>query len=118
MKAANDLKAIWQRLEAERLMLQERIAEAKQTLTQPADHLPEWLDAAEAETEHELQLTLLAQSKHQLEQIEAALQRLNSNQYGYCVVCGQAINPERLSALPYVLTGINCQQREKAHSQA
>ncbi len=112
-----DLQSIQQELERERAVLVARIAEAAQQQTQPADRLPEWLDSAEAETEHELQIALLTQAQHQLEQIEAALQRLKTNQYGYCVSCGQAINPERLSALPYVLTCIRCQQREEAQSR-
>ncbi len=113
-----DLQRIQQELERERATLVTRIAEAVQQQTQPADRLPEWLDSAEAETEHEIEVALLTQAQRQLEQIEAALQRLKTNQYGSCVSCGQAINPERLSALPYVLTCIHCQRREEAHSRA
>ena len=61
-------------------------------------------------TEHDIQAALLTQARRQLEQVEAALRRLAANSYGYCIVCGHAINPERLSPLPYVLTCINCQQ--------
>ena len=90
LNATEDLNVIRQRLEEELAMLLAQIADANQKLARPADRLPEWLDLAEAETEHELQMTLLARSQHQLEQVEAALQRLKSNQYGYCVVCGRA----------------------------
>ncbi len=116
MKGTLDLQSIQQDVEHERATKVARIAELVQQQTQPADSRPEWLDSAEAETEHERQIALPAQAERQLEQIKAALQRLKTNQYSYCVSCGQAINPKRLSALPYVLTCIHCQQREEAQS--
>lgn len=38
---------------------------------------------------------------HLLEEIEAALERIEEGTYGLCAVCGQAIDPERLDAVPY-----------------
>ena len=118
MKGTLELQDIQQALERERATLVAQIDEAAEEQAQPAERLPEWLDSAEAETQHDIQAALLSQARRQLEQVEAALRRLAANSYGYCVVCGHAINPERLSALPYVLTCINCQQRDEAHSRA
>ena len=39
-----------------------------------------------------------------LAQIEAAVRRIEQGVYGLCERCGQAINPERLQALPYATT--------------
>jgi DnaK suppressor protein len=60
-----------------------------------------------------LQSNLLAQTQHHLDQVQAALQRLNQGTYGLCAVCSQPINPERLSALPYVTTCIQCQAQQE-----
>jgi DnaK suppressor protein len=38
---------------------------------------------------------------HLLEEIEAALQRIEDGTYGQCTACGRPIDPERLDAVPY-----------------
>lgn len=43
-----------------------------------------------------------------LAQIEAAVHRIEQGVYGMCARCGQAINPERLEALPYATTCLSC----------
>lgn len=40
--------------------------------------------------------------------IDAALIRIESGNYGICAKCGIKIPDERLNALPYVTTCINC----------
>ena len=48
-----------------------------------------------------------------LEKLEAALQRMEEGTYGVCEACGQAIEPERLAALPIATLCITC-----AHQRA
>lgn len=43
-----------------------------------------------------------------LRQIEAALARLKEGEYGYCVICGEAIEPSRLSADPATPHCVGC----------
>ncbi len=43
-----------------------------------------------------------------LRQIEAALQRLDDDEYGLCMDCGEAINPKRLEFDPAALLCIDC----------
>lgn len=43
-----------------------------------------------------------------LAQIEAAIHRIEQGVYGMCERCGQAINPERLEALPYATRCLGC----------
>lgn len=50
--------------------------------------------------DEEAQLTVL--------QIDAALDRIKNGQYGICVKCGEKIPEQRLAALPYITTCINC----------
>lgn len=49
----------------------------------------------------------------QLLQVEAALRRIEEDDYGYCVDCGEDIDPRRLTVDPTALRCIEClQQRE------
>jgi len=43
--------------------------------------------------------------------LSAALERLNSGDYGTCIECEEAISPARLRALPEVQTCVRCQDR-------
>ena len=47
-----------------------------------------------------------------LERLEAALQRMKEGTYGVCGACGQAIEAERLAALPIATLCIACAHRE------
>jgi DnaK suppressor protein len=47
----------------------------------------------------------------QLDQIRAALSRLQEGTYGECTICGEPIAPERLEFAPEAPTCIECQRR-------
>jgi DnaK suppressor protein len=50
-----------------------------------------------------------------LEQVNAALRRLDEATYGICADCGEPIPIERLEALPYATLCVRCQStRERA----
>ena len=53
-------------------------------------------------------LALDAEAKEELADIEKALQRLASGEYGQCVRCGEAIARERLAAAPAAAKCIAC----------
>jgi DnaK suppressor protein len=46
----------------------------------------------------------------QLKLIEAALERIDSEEYGVCVDCGDAIAGVRLEAIPWAVRCIGCQE--------
>ncbi|MBA6351910.1 MULTISPECIES: TraR/DksA C4-type zinc finger protein [unclassified Colwellia] len=48
------------------------------------------------------------QAKAELKYVIAALNRLKNKKYGFCSSCNTLINIERLHALPYTTTCINC----------
>ncbi len=57
----------------------------------------------------------LKQVERRLGQLKAARQRLEEGEYGYCLDCGQAIEPGRLEARPESPCCIACQgKRESA----
>lgn len=50
----------------------------------------------------------IRQTEHHLEEIHAALQRLDAGGYGTCEGCGGVIDPARLAARPVSRTCIRC----------
>jgi len=47
----------------------------------------------------------------ELEEIEEALRRMESGEYGTCTDCGRVINPARLEVRPFATRCIECQER-------
>ncbi|RUO59173.1 TraR/DksA family transcriptional regulator [Pseudidiomarina marina] len=45
----------------------------------------------------------------QAQSADAALQRMRSGEYGYCVECGEEISAARLAAKPDVALCVDCQ---------
>jgi DnaK suppressor protein len=64
--------------------------------------------------EHEVALGLLENQGGILEQISAALDRIDAGTFGRCVECGQHIPAERLDALPYTPHCVACASRLQA----
>lgn len=48
--------------------------------------------------------------ENNLERIEAALKRIEKDEFGKCLVCGTEITLARLEALPFTLYCIDCQK--------
>lgn len=49
-----------------------------------------------------------ARRKQRIRQIYAALERLRDGEYGWCVECGEAINPQRLHVDPSTPMCVKC----------
>ena len=64
----------------------------------PGDHLG---DHATEMFMRELDEGLEENAEHLIEEIDAALERIENGMYGTCAVCGRPIAEERLEALPY-----------------
>ena len=47
----------------------------------------------------------------QLKLVEAALERMDSEEYGVCMDCGDLISGRRLEAIPWAVRCIACQER-------
>ena len=97
-----DSDAIRERLLRRRDELRQRAIDATADLRHEADPLS--ADFAEQVTQRENDdvLGAISQSARvELQQVDAALRRLESGRYGTCAACGEAIEPERLAAVPY-----------------
>jgi DnaK suppressor protein len=54
----------------------------------------------------------------QLKLVEGALARIDSQEYGVCVDCGDAISSSRLQAIPWALRCIGCQELVSSDNDA
>ena len=68
-------------------------------------------DSAEQVTERENEDVLRhvqEETRLELQQVRAALKRIEAGEYGVCAHCGTDIHPARLEALPYATLCIRC----------
>jgi len=54
-------------------------------------------------------------SKQMREDIIAALKRMDDGVYGICPICGGEISEDRMTALPYANSCINCRKKKGLH---
>ncbi|MHC4913892.1 MAG: TraR/DksA family transcriptional regulator [Planctomycetota bacterium] len=82
---------------------------AKQRSADPTDQASDSADG-------DLALALAQSDTDELNQIEAALARLEAGEIGSCEECSAPIPMERLRALPYATTCIECKRRRELRS--
>jgi len=107
------------RLEAERARLLEEIEAVAQ---QPAEFRPtresyygnHLADVGSDMFEEEKAIALEAHLIGMLQKVNSALERFAMGTYGICQECNRPIAPERLEALPYATTCVNCSAPKRA----
>ena len=73
-------------------------------------------ELASDNADQELTASLLESDKDTLDQIEAAIQRIEDGSYGRCKGCGEQIPKSRLDAIPYAAECERCaSQQEQGH---
>lgn len=65
-------------------------------------------DLASDNFEHEVAISLLETEEQRLEEIAAALKRVDDGTFGVCEECHREISKERLQAVPYTRLCIDC----------
>jgi DnaK suppressor protein len=58
--------------------------------------------------DQEFTLSLLRNEKDALDQIDAAIERIEDGSYGRCETCGMQIPKARLNALPFAASCVRC----------
>lgn len=77
-------------------------------------HLDEgFADAAQTTSERARVLSFADGLNQRLEEVQAALQRIEDGTYGKCESCGNKIPPERLEAIPAASLCISCKQKDR-----
>lgn len=102
-----DPVAVRAALESERAIL---LAELGEVIQAPGQMTYGSQAAAATQVfEQQRDLALRDRSTHQLELVDAALERLDDGSFGTCLRCGKPIAPARLEALPWAAHCIECQ---------
>lgn len=93
-----DFVARRQALEARRQALAGHLVEVEHALDTPMPK--DWEDRSSERQGDEVLESLGLNELEELRQIDAALARLSEGSYGFCVICGDAIDSKRLDLLP------------------
>lgn len=117
--AKSTVEKYQQRLEDERVRLEEIIEEARTEmeearLTESSSERspdPGNAEAGSMKFEYEKQLSMQQNSIDLLRKVEHALAQIESGMYGKCESCGNDIPVARLDALPYATLCVDCARR-------
>jgi DnaK suppressor protein len=103
-----------------RRMLEERRGEIQERLRAIREDVPSYQDEVRDTEEQsvtdfaqEMDFALMEMKAQTLIRIDEALQRVDQGTYGTCDECGQDIAAARLSAVPFALLCLECQEREE-----
>jgi RNA polymerase-binding protein DksA len=69
----------------------------------------EHMDHAQEEAVNDELIALDEHSRQEIEEIQAALARIEDGTYGFCARCGDPIDPKRLEILPTARYCVQCQ---------
>jgi RNA polymerase-binding transcription factor DksA len=73
-------------------------------------------DAGTDNFDREFSLSMVSNSQETLDEINAAIRRIEIGSYGTCELCGETIRKERLDAIPWARFDVKCQEQyEKKH---
>jgi DnaK suppressor protein len=112
MKRSEFTKIMKQRLTARRQELRRYLAgEVNELRSQDETGVGDEIDVS-VDSEHAAIRSQLADfESRELKQIDSALERIEEGRFGRCDTCDGAIGVERLRAVPYVATCIDCARK-------
>jgi DnaK suppressor protein len=102
----------------EKAALLENIREKTGNQNKLQNDIGDAIDSSVEEQDRELDLLLKDRDQARLKGIENALQRMASDDFGYCDECGENISKKRLMAVPLTSMCINCQSIEERNRLA
>ena len=74
---------------------------------------PDLADRASSETDRAIELRARDRQRKLISKIDAALQRIEDNTYGYCEETGEPISLKRLEARPIATRSVEAQERHE-----
>jgi DnaK suppressor protein len=113
----NELKTI---LESHRRELATEVQERMRDVRSEGPAERDVLDPAESSeinVQDEIGFALMSMKAEMLNQITAALRRIEEGNYGDCFECGEEIAEARLRALPFAVRCRDCEQSHEATEQ-
>lgn len=106
-----NLKDIKKRLIEERELLIQKLND--NDLSIDDSETPDPVDLAVRNYSKNVQLAVSENESRQLAMVDEALRRIEDDDYGNCLNCGEAINPKRLAAIPWARYCLNCQELQE-----
>ena len=94
----------------------EILRESRSTLSnlqEDIGSLPDLADRASTETDRALELRARDRQRKLISKIEAALRRIEEDEYGYCEETGEPISLARLDARPVATLSLEAQERHE-----
>jgi DnaK suppressor protein len=111
LATAQRIQNLRQILNHERTVALERVREIRQVQDQDVAPPPsDELDVARSLADVEMHASLIEQGEFRLKAIDRAFSRVDQGRYGVCEDCGEEIPLERLSAVPFTVCCVSCQQ--------
>ena len=95
---------------------EEILRESKLTLQALQEEIvnhPDLGDRASSETDRAIELRARDRQRKLISKIDAALQRIEDNTYGYCEETGEPISLKRLEARPIATLSVEAQERHE-----
>lgn len=113
-----DLKRFKSQLEARRTVLEQEITDEfhrseDETFQELAGRVHDSGDESLAEQLMSLNVTIASKELAELHDVEAALRRIGSRDFGVCMDCGADIDPRRLELYPTAKRCTDCQSRRE-----
>jgi DnaK suppressor protein len=106
------LLALRARLQGDMTQMEDNALNKDKTASIPTDTE----EIGTANFDQEFTLSLLANEKDALDQIDGALKRIEDGSYGQCETCAVKIPESRLEAIPYAARCVHCaSQQEESH---
>ena len=88
----------------------------KKNMDMPDNEVGDPIDDASKSLDKEILFELSGNAHKTLDQIEAALRKIDKGIYGICEYCRQPIPKKRIKALPFARYCINCQHSSERGS--
>ena len=92
--------------------------ETLSALQAETENHPDLVDRATSETDRALELRTRDRQRKLISKIDAALQRIEDNTYGYCDETGEPISLKRLEARPIATLSVEAQERHEQREKA
>jgi DnaK suppressor protein len=82
----------------------------------PVEPVPDVFDQMQEEYDRALVIEILGRNSAVRREIRDAIRRIQSGKYGLCLGCGRQIDPKRLTALPWAVRCLRCQENADARN--
>ena len=112
MKPA-DLTRLRTSLADRRKELRDRIARLQQELRDSTTAHADAADQAVASTDKNALHQQVEQATRQVQLLDVALRKMESDEYGLCAMCGREIGIRRLEAVPWAQLCVDCQELQE-----